>query len=117
MLYELLLSRPTGGCDLPSHSSANQLPFSLLGEVKLKDKLHLEVSSPGPQYLFFLEQGLLVVCAGDFQIQIGQSEKEEVVGGKRCFFDLQDWLVLSHFPDGRTCCGNSCSALIWWSCM
>jgi hypothetical protein len=97
MLYKLLLSRPTPGCNLPSHSSAKQLPFGLLGEVKSKDKLHLEVSSPGPQYLYFLEQGLLVVGTGDFQIQIGQSEKEAVVGGKRYFFDLRDWLVLEPF--------------------
>ena len=98
MIYKSLFSRPTPGCNLPSHSFAKQLPFSLLGEVKLKDKLHLEVNSPGLQYLYFLEQGLFVVGAGDFQIQIGQSEKEEVVGGKRYFFDLQDWLVFEPFP-------------------
>jgi hypothetical protein len=71
MFYKLLLSRPTPGCNLPSHSFAKQLSFSLLGEVKPKDKLHLEASSPAPQHLYFLEQGLLVVGAEDFQIQIG----------------------------------------------
>lgn len=77
MFYKLLLSRPTPGCDLPSHSFAKQLPFNLLGEVKPKGKLRLKFSSPGPQHLCFLEQGLLVVGAGDFQFKSAKSRRKQ----------------------------------------
>jgi hypothetical protein len=65
--------------------------LSLLGEVQAGHPPHLRVTSPGPQYLYFLEKGILLVGVGEFATARSYSELTMVVVGGMCyFFDLYD---------------------------
>lgn len=78
-------------------SSNESRNFHLLGEVKEEPTIGLSLSTPGPQFLHFLEQGLLDICsdpAEELLAVLGMlayeyhSREKVVIDGKTYYFDF-----------------------------
>lgn len=62
--------------------------FSLLGQLTQDLTIPLQITSPGPQYLHFLESGILLVSKEYFRQRFDPAEA--VVDGQRYFFAIND---------------------------
>jgi len=84
----------TPNSDLSNHSKNY---YSLLCQVKPTTVPHIRISSPGPQYLHFLEQNLLVVGTGPFSQPWAYTHRSRInyytvdVGGETYYFNFMSY--------------------------
>jgi hypothetical protein len=79
-------------CELQNHplmlNAQKKKHFSLLGQLTRDLTIPLQITSPGPQYLHFLESGILLVSKEYLSQRF--DPVEAVVDGQRYFFTIND---------------------------